>query len=72
VDRQQLKINGTRKPKRKERRVGRAKIKRRSRSLVSESDSDANGSCHSDGSVSRVSFDPTPSDNEVNDRGRLV
>lgn len=36
----------------------------------SESDSDANVSCHSEGS--RVSFDPVPSDTEVNNLGMDV
>ena len=39
---------------------------------MSESDSDVNGSCQSDGSASRVSFDPTPSDSELNDSGNYI
>ena len=66
VDSKKSTTNGVHKPRKRERR---AKVRKRSRSLVSESESDANGSCHSDGSVSRVSFDPTPSDSEVNDSG---
>lgn len=42
-------------------------MKRRGSSSYSESDSDANMSCHSEGS--RVSFDPAPSDTEVGNTG---
>jgi len=71
VDGKKSPSNGVRQPRKRERRAVRTKARKRSRSLVSESESDANGSCHSDGSVSRVSFDPTPSDSEFSETGNV-
>jgi len=48
-------------------RRGKRTTKKRKSSSRSDTDSDANMSCQSEGS--RVSFDPTPSDTEVNSLG---